>query len=148
MSSRFFGHRELHLVLLALLARQPMHGYEIMGELGERFGPQYRPSAGSVYPAIEALGSEGLICAEEGSTPTTYALTDIGRAALVRRSGDLLKIERRTGVVLGTNHEVEAALVRVAAIARVAAGIDSAHVEHLLNDISARLETLTSKETL
>lgn len=147
MSSRFFGHRELHLVLLALIARRPMHGYEIMGELGERFGPAYRPSAGSVYPAIEALAGEDLIRAEPGTDPTTYGLTPVGQSALERRSADLLKIERRTGVVLGTHHCVEVALARVAEAARVAAGSDSAEVERLLLHIASQLKSLDSKET-
>src|SRR5680860_396049 len=98
MGNRFFRHGELHLVLLALLTERPMHGYELMGELGERFGPAYRPSAGSVYPALDALTAEGLIDAQPDSDPTAYRVTPIGERALTRRSRDLLRLEQRTGV--------------------------------------------------
>ncbi|EUA73856.1 hypothetical protein I540_0264 [Mycobacteroides abscessus subsp. bolletii 1513] len=37
--ARFFRHGELPLVLLALLAQRPMHGYELMSELSRLFGP-------------------------------------------------------------------------------------------------------------
>lgn len=147
MSGRFFGHRELHLVLLALLARRPMHGYELMGELRDRFGPAYRPSAGSVYPAIEALAAEDLISPESGSDPTTYTLTPTGNAALTRRSADLLNIEQRTGVILGTYHSVEAALIRVGNAARAAATRDTLQVERLLTAVAVQLESNHPKET-
>ena len=37
MSRRFFRHGELPLVLLALLAERPKHGYEIMADLTRLF---------------------------------------------------------------------------------------------------------------
>jgi len=148
VSNRFFRHRELHVVLLALLAERPMHGYELMSELGDRFGPTYRPSAGSVYPALESLAAEGLIKPQAKSDPTTYALTPVGERALGARSGDLVKLEQRTGVGLGAVAPVEAALARVTAAARsVSRVVDGAHVERLLADAAERLEALTNKET-
>ncbi|MBA2325921.1 MAG: helix-turn-helix transcriptional regulator [Actinobacteria bacterium] len=147
VTTRFFRHRELHLVLLALLAERPMHGYELMRELGERFGPAYRPSAGSVYPALDSLSSEDLIRPEQGSEPTSYLLTPVGEAALARRGGDLLRLERRTGVVLGTEAPVEAALARLAQTARTAArSINGDRVERLLAETAAQLEELNKKE--
>ena len=148
MSNRFFGHRELHVALLALLAERPMHGYELMGELGDRFGPTYRPSAGSVYPALESLAAEGLIEPQAKSDPTTYALTPVGESALSNRSRDLVKLEQRTGVSLGAVAPVEAALARVTATARTASRVvDGGHVERLLAETAERLEALTNKET-
>ena len=60
-SRRFFRSGELHLVLLALLAARPQHGYELLAELDSRFGPRYRASPGSVYPALSALEAERLV---------------------------------------------------------------------------------------
>lgn len=149
MSNRFFRHRELHVVLLALLAEQPMHGYELMGELGERFGPAYRSSAGSVYPALESLAAEGLIEPETNSDPTTYALTLVGESALSNRSRDLLKLAQRTGVTLGAVAPVEAALTRLIERARGAARVvDGERVARLLGETTDRLESLTKKEEI
>ena len=147
MATRFFRHRELHLVLLALLAERPMHGYELMSELTDRFGPMYRPSAGSVYPALDSLIAEDLIHAEPDSEPTTYAPTPVGDDALARRGRDLLRLEQRTGVTLGSEAPVEAALARLATSARLTArNLGGRHVERLLTETTARLEKLNMKE--
>ncbi len=142
MGNRFFRHGELHLVLLALLTERPMHGYELMGELAERFGPAYRPSAGSVYPALDALTAEGLIDAQPDSEPTAYRVTPVGEIALTRRSRDLLRLEQRTGVVMGAVASVEAALARLSETARTAARrLDSGEVERALEETTERLAT-------
>ena len=52
---------ELPLVLLALLAERSQGGYELLGELDRRFAPAYRPSPGSVYPALSAFRAERLV---------------------------------------------------------------------------------------
>jgi DNA-binding PadR family transcriptional regulator len=65
---------------LALLAEQPMNGYQIIQEIGERSGGVWRPSPGSVYPALQQLEDEGLIRAEAAdSGRRAYQLTDEGR---------------------------------------------------------------------
>lgn len=148
MPNRFFRHRELHVAVLAMLAERPMHGYELMCELGDRFGPTYRPSAGSVYPALDSLAAEGLITPQAKSDPTTYALTPVGESALAQRSRDLVRLEQRTGVSLGGVAQVEAALARVTAAARVASrAVGGGCVERVLTESIDRLEALTNKET-
>lgn len=71
---------DVRAAALALLAGQPMNGYQIIGEIGERSGGLWRPSPGSVYPALQQLQDEGLIQAEPGETGHRgYALTGPGR---------------------------------------------------------------------
>jgi DNA-binding PadR family transcriptional regulator len=56
-----------------------MNGYQIIQEIGERGGGLWRPSPGSVYPALQQLQHEGLIQAEPGATGHCgYVLTDSG----------------------------------------------------------------------
>src|SRR5215470_10982285 len=50
--------------ILALLKDRPMHGYEMIQEIGERSGGAWRPSPGSVYPTLQLLEDEGLITSE------------------------------------------------------------------------------------
>ena len=121
LTSRFFRYGELHLVLLALLAERPMHGYELMGELNERFSPRYRASAGGVYPALQSMASEGLIGEVTDSDPVAYAPTTAGIAALSRRSAALARIQERCGVQFGAVATVELTLSRIASAARDAA---------------------------
>ena len=72
---------DVRAAALALLAEQPMNGYQIIQEISERSGGVWRPSPGSVYPALQQLEDEGLIRAEsaEGGR-RAYTLTDEGRA--------------------------------------------------------------------
>jgi DNA-binding PadR family transcriptional regulator len=68
--------------ILALLAENPMHGYEMIKEIGERSGGFWRPSPGSVYPTLQLLADEGLVSADEGTSgKRLYSLTDEGKAA-------------------------------------------------------------------
>lgn len=66
--------------LLALLRERPMHGYEMITEIGERTGGAWRPSPGSVYPTLQLLEEEGLIRAQEDSGKRLFELTETGRA--------------------------------------------------------------------
>jgi DNA-binding PadR family transcriptional regulator len=66
--------------VLALLAERPMHGYEMIQELGERTNGVWRPSPGSVYPTLQMLDDEGLITADAASGKKLFTLTESGRA--------------------------------------------------------------------
>jgi DNA-binding PadR family transcriptional regulator len=76
------GRGEVRTAVLALLAEQPMHGYQIIHEIEERSSGSWKPSAGSVYPTLQLLADEGLISAEESNGRKIYSLTDEGRAAV------------------------------------------------------------------
>src|ERR1700728_877441 len=66
---------------LARLPEEPMNGYQIIQAIGERSDGVWRPSPGSVYPALQQLEDEGLIRAEAADGGRrAYQLTDEGRA--------------------------------------------------------------------
>jgi DNA-binding PadR family transcriptional regulator len=65
---------------LLLLEEQPRNGYQLMQEIEDRSGGVWRPSPGSVYPALAQLEDEGLVRSEEGAGRRAFALTDEGRA--------------------------------------------------------------------
>lgn len=88
-----FRHGELRLYLLALLEQRPMHGYEVITALSDRFGGTYRPSAGTIYPRLGRLEEEGLVTRSDGERRSTYELTDAGRRELEERRGDLAALE-------------------------------------------------------
>ena len=66
--------------ILALLAEEPRNGYQIMQTLEERSKGVWRPSPGSVYPALQQLEDEGLIRDEGEGAGKKFALSDAGRA--------------------------------------------------------------------
>lgn len=70
---------DVRAAVIALLAEQPMHGYQIISEISDRTGGAWKPSAGSVYPTLQLLADEGLITAEEQNGRKTYSLTGAGR---------------------------------------------------------------------
>jgi len=74
---------------LLLLAEGPLNGYQIMQEIEMRSDGVWRPSPGSVYPALAQLEDEGLVRAEEAGDRRTYVLTDAGRAYVDERRGEL-----------------------------------------------------------
>jgi DNA-binding PadR family transcriptional regulator len=72
---------DVRAAALALLAEEPMNGYQIIQAIGERSDGVWRPSPGSVYPALQQLEDEGLVRAEAGEGGRrAFRLTDEGRA--------------------------------------------------------------------
>ncbi|MEM3553279.1 MAG: PadR family transcriptional regulator, partial [Candidatus Bathyarchaeia archaeon] len=49
----------LRLVILMLLTKKPMHGYEIMNEVEARTLGFWRPTAGGVYPLLKKMEKKG-----------------------------------------------------------------------------------------
>src|SRR3954451_22840000 len=74
--------------VLALLAEEPAHGYEIKRGLEERFGTVVAPlNAGQVYTTLQRLQRDRLVAddavAQSGRPDKrVYRLTDAGRVAL------------------------------------------------------------------
>jgi DNA-binding PadR family transcriptional regulator len=90
---RLFDYGELRLLLLAMIAERPRHGYELIKAIEERFGGSYSPSPGVVYPTLSWLEDMGYaaIDAEEGGRKR-YRITPEGEAFLVanRAAADAL----------------------------------------------------------
>ena len=82
---------DVRAAILDLLAEgQPWNGYQIIQEIAERTQDVWRPSAGSVYPALQQLEDEGLISAAAGEDrKRNYTLTDEGRAYVQAHADEL-----------------------------------------------------------
>jgi len=79
---------DIRTAALLLLAEEPRNGYQIMQEVEERSDGVWRPSPGSVYPALQQLEDEGLIRSRESDGRKLFELTDAGRAYLKDRGED------------------------------------------------------------
>jgi DNA-binding PadR family transcriptional regulator len=80
---RFFDQGDLRLVILAMLAEQPRHGYELIKEIEDRLGGAYAPSPGVVYPTLTLLEELGYATLQSSDGPKKlYAATDEGKAFL------------------------------------------------------------------
>ncbi|OHT78933.1 PadR family transcriptional regulator [Mycobacteroides chelonae] len=142
--ARFFRHGELPLVLLALLAQRPMHGYELMSELSRLFGAGgYQPSPGTVYPAVEALAAEGLLNGQTREGRTVYRTSAEGEQALTSRADVLAGVELRTGARFGRGDSFEKILARFSARIMPSAGrVDPTAVEKILDQAALEITGL------
>jgi DNA-binding PadR family transcriptional regulator len=125
-----------------------MHAYEVMAELGRLFGPAYRPSPGSVYPAVDALEAEELIEGDEQGGRTTYRTTSLGEEMLEDRADALAALELRTGARLGRADSLEPVLARSKArLMRLSGRVDPEVVAAALDRAAADIEALDGLPT-
>ena len=80
---------DVRAAILAVLAEQPMNGYQIIQEIAERSGGAWKPSPGSIYPTLQQLEDEGLVRAETDNGRRTFTLTDDGRAYVAEHADEV-----------------------------------------------------------
>jgi DNA-binding PadR family transcriptional regulator len=97
---RKLASTDLQLVLLALLAERPSHGYELIKALEEKSGGFYSPSPGMIYPALTYLEEVGHATVIAEGTKKRYEITPEGRAHLTEHgeaAADILEQIERIG---------------------------------------------------
>lgn len=72
----------LKYIVLKIIKDKPTHGYEIIKKVELCSKGRWTPSAGSIYPILEGLESNGLIRSEETDRRKVYSITPKGVAAL------------------------------------------------------------------
>jgi len=65
-------------LVMVVLREKPMHGYEIMKAIEERFHGLYKPSAGAIYPSLQSLLNKGYVTVTGGERRKTYRITRRG----------------------------------------------------------------------
>ncbi|HKU59546.1 MAG TPA: PadR family transcriptional regulator [Gaiellaceae bacterium] len=80
---------DVRAAALLLLAEEPRNGYQLMQKIEERSNGVWRPSAGSIYPALSQLEDEGLVRGEEQDGRRTFTLTDAGRTYVEEHKDEL-----------------------------------------------------------
>jgi DNA-binding PadR family transcriptional regulator len=83
-TGRKLGADDLQLLLLALIAEKPSHGYDLIKLLEVRSGGFYVPSPGMVYPALTYLEEAGYATVEPEGAKKLYRISEQGRAYLER----------------------------------------------------------------
>ncbi|WP_114191770.1 PadR family transcriptional regulator [Edaphovirga cremea] len=80
---RLFEHGDLRMVLLALVAKKPSHGYELIKAIEEASSGLYVPSPGVIYPTLTLLEEQDFLTpAATGNGRKSYQITDAGKAEL------------------------------------------------------------------
>jgi DNA-binding PadR family transcriptional regulator len=76
---------DVRTAVLLLLAEEPRNGYQLMQEIEDRSEGVWRPSPGSIYPALQQLEDEGLVRTVETDGRKLFELTDAGREYVAER---------------------------------------------------------------
>ncbi len=72
----------LKLIVLKIISEKPIHGYDIIQEIGAKTMGRWVPSPGSVYPVLEYLETRGYISMEESDRKKVYTITEPGKMIL------------------------------------------------------------------
>ncbi len=149
---RMFDGGELKLVILALIAEKPRHGYEIIKELGERVGGDYSPSPGVVYPTLTMLEEMGLASvSQDDQGRKLYAVTPEGEKALADSKPQLDAIfarfsEREEAMGRGGMGSVVRAMMNLRAATRLRLRSRSATPEQVQAIVDALDEAAKTNE--
>ncbi|CRM58983.1 PadR family transcriptional regulator [Pseudomonas marginalis] len=79
---RVFAPGDLKLLLPALIAEQPCHGYDLIRQIEGLFDGAYTPSPGVIYPTLTFLEESELISGDAEGGKKRYTITDAGRLFL------------------------------------------------------------------
>lgn len=77
-TGRKLASADLQLLILALLADKPRHGYELIKAFEERSSGFYSPSPGMIYPALTYLEELGHAKVEAEGSRKLYHITEAG----------------------------------------------------------------------
>jgi PadR family transcriptional regulator PadR len=87
----------LDLLVLKVLALQPLHGWALSQRLKQISGEVLQVSDGSLYPALHKMEQQGLVQAEWKPTENNrrakfYSLTRLGRRHLAKEAANWERI--------------------------------------------------------
>ena len=102
------------ILILSLLAGEPMYGYQISQELRERSGGYFEMKEGLLYPTLHRMAHDGLVASEwrqadSGRRRKYYVITDQGRRALSEQTEEWQTFTQTLMRLLGGPAETESA---------------------------------------
>jgi transcriptional regulator len=100
----------LDLLILKLLALEPLHGYAIAQRMQALSRSVVQVQQGSLYPALHRLENRGLLAAEwklsdTGREAKFYRLTAKGRARLGAEQASWRRLSEAIGAILAAEAE-------------------------------------------
>ncbi|KPW37583.1 PadR family transcriptional regulator [Pseudomonas tremae] len=95
---RVFAPGDLKLLLLALIAEQPAHGYDLIRKIEGLFDGAYCPSPGVIYPTLTFLEESEMILGDAQAGKKLYTVTEAGRSSLQDQAVALEGVRTRIDV--------------------------------------------------
>lgn len=112
-AGRPFDYGELRLLVLAMIAERPRHGYELIKDIEEKFGGSYSPSPGVIYPTLTWLDDMGFAAIEpQESGRKLYNITKEGEAFLTANRAAVDEIQARIGTRGEGREHIPAPVIR------------------------------------
>jgi DNA-binding PadR family transcriptional regulator len=84
----------LKLAILKIVSKGPTHGYALIKEIERLTSEDWKPSPGSIYPALQELETQGLISQTVEGRRKIYEITPMGQEVttmVVAHAHDVLK---------------------------------------------------------
>jgi len=138
-------------LLLALIAAEPRHGYDLIRSIEEITGGAYAPSPGVVYPALAMLEDLGHIVAENAQAGRkAFAITPAGRAEVAAREAEVAALTERLSQLAARDPASHAPVRRAMNNLKVALGtaLNGGDAERpheiaaLLDEVARKIERL------
>jgi DNA-binding PadR family transcriptional regulator len=104
---------DVRIALLLLLAEEPRNGYQLMQTIEERSGGRWRPSPGSVYPALAQLEDEGFVRQAQRDGARVFEITDAGREHVEARETTAPPWEAGDGPDVSTFHDLRSLIIGI-----------------------------------
>lgn len=95
---RVFAPGDLKLLLLALIAEQPCHGYDLIRQIEGMFDGAYSPSPGVIYPTLTFLEESEMILGDALGGKKSYTITQVGQQSLAEQAVALDGVRTRIDV--------------------------------------------------
>ena len=95
------------ILILTLLEKEDMYGYQITQELKKRSGNAFEMKEGTLYPTLHALEKDSAVESywydtEEGRRRKYYKITDTGREMLTHKQKEWSRfMEAMNSIIIG-----------------------------------------------
>ena len=136
---RPFERGGIKFAIMGLLKDKPRHGYDIIRAMEKHSKGLYTPSAGAIYPILQALEDLGLVNSRTEGDRRVYSVTETGLTFLEENKEEARRHEERWLAHLGigtpgsTIADVKAMLGQMMASVHRSAD-DPAKLDEMLRD--------------
>ena len=97
--------------MLAILAKGPIHGYELARQVGEiPYFPDIPPDVSAIYYMLKVMESRGMVTSDWDDSPgghprRIFTITDTGRRALANWNATLRNYHKSIGLLIKITQE-------------------------------------------
>jgi len=84
----------LKLLILKMLAKEPLYGYSLMKRIEKQSSGMWTPSPGSIYPALHSLEKEGYVISKGLGNRKMYKITQKGKKSMEKNLDYLKKTKK------------------------------------------------------